>query len=122
MKEIKFRAVISPSMTITFTLQGLLVDTFSNRVILIPWLNKGNVPDKFTGLKDRNDREIFESDKCKIHQFYFAGFGEAEIEMTGVIQIKELGVWFETTHKGDNMSCYVANMYGLHEESFELID
>jgi len=66
-----FRAVI-PEQNIeghTFTFEALArkKPLFSIREIIKPWLQVGNEPDQYIGIKDKNDRMIFEHDIINYH-------------------------------------------------------
>jgi len=63
MGEIKFRAVIPEhNINKVFWLEDLINPLFSTREFIIPWLLKGNEPDRFIGHKDKIDNEIYEHD------------------------------------------------------------
>ena len=62
-KEQEFRAIIlEQKSTIYFNLIDLIDPGFTIREILIPWLQAGNKPDRFTRLHDKNYTAIFEKD------------------------------------------------------------
>jgi len=91
MKEIKFRAVIPKrNAIIYFILKDLIQDNFSIREILWKWLEEGNQPDLFTSFKDKNRKEIYESDVALID----VGNSLLEIEEQYIVRYDDMNASF----------------------------
>ena len=91
MNEIKFRAVIPKrNAIIYFILKDLIQDNFSIREILWKWLEEGNQPDLFTSFKDKNRKEIYESDVALID----VGNSLLEIEEQYIVRYDDMNASF----------------------------
>jgi uncharacterized phage protein (TIGR01671 family) len=128
MKKIKFEYIFDTGKKTVITLDqiqsGILADYYCN--------GYGKVIHRriFTGLTDKNGKDIYEGDIVLMHQFLFDGH-ECENELKGVIEYSGLGLMISkiecmpySKYTGQNDGegkDYIVNFYGLHEESFEVI-
>ena len=128
MREIKFRAVITPHKTvITFTLEDLVNSKplFSIRELVIPWLRAGNKPDDYTGLKDKNGKEIYEGDRVekwshcslleRLSPLYNGGVGYYR-SLTTTVKWSEQGLNYNIyPHHDDSYWEVIGNIYENQE-------
>lgn len=87
---------------------------------------------QYIGVKDKNGKKVYDNDKVKLHQFLFDG-NEIENELTGYVsyhkntacycisQIENNFYEKNTGYKKGEGQEPICNLYGLHEESFEVI-
>jgi uncharacterized phage protein (TIGR01671 family) len=126
MREIKFRAWDSFYKMIISTndkefnnniyefFKELEQDRKENNIILM----------QYTGLKDKNGKEIYEGDILKVHIFTqelgeSLGVREGEKEFKAEICYQEMGLWLQGNTEDE---CgYILWFDGMHEESFEVI-
>lgn len=92
----------------------IVADLLSREMVVVDPETVG----QFTGLTDRGGRKIFEGDVVNVHVFTqelgeSLGVVEGEQEFKGEVSLDHLGL-----RVGNE---YVLYLYGLHEESFEVI-
>ena len=135
MREIKFRAWDKKNKKFVkhihinicgekemYSKLGFLINEFDyceyNKCSLIPILAKDIVLMQYTGLKDKNGKEIYEGDIVNVYGVY-----EEEVENVGVVEYDGDGFWRVSIHENNNkiedMMCFNLGLYEVIGNIYE---